>query len=60
MKAIRVHTPGGVDALRYEDVATPTPKASEAVVKIEAIGLNFIDIYVRSGMSKNPLPLTLG
>jgi NADPH2:quinone reductase len=60
MKAIRVHTPGGVDALRYEDVATPTPKASEALVKIEAVGINFIDIYVRSGVYKNPLPLTLG
>src|SRR4030095_17205088 len=60
MKAIRVHTPGGVDALRYEDVDTPTPKASEALVKIEAVGINFIDIYVRSGVYKNPLPLTLG
>jgi NADPH2:quinone reductase len=60
MKAIRVHTPGGVDALRYEDVATPTPKAGEALVKIEAIGVNFIDIYIRSGLYKNPLPLTLG
>jgi NADPH2:quinone reductase len=60
MKAIRVHTPGGVDALRYEEVATPTPNAGEALVKIEAIGINFIDIYIRSGMYKNPLPLTLG
>ena len=60
MKAIRVHTPGGVDALRYEDVATPTPKASEALVKIEAVCINFIDIYVRSGVYRNPLPLTLG
>src|SRR5919108_4844444 len=60
MKAVRVHTPGGVDALRYEDVATPTPKAGEALVKIEAVGINFIDIYIRSGMYTNPLPLTLG
>ena len=60
MKAIRVHTPGGVEALRYEDVATPTPKAGEALVKIEAVGINFSDIYIRSGMYKNPLPLTLG
>ena len=60
MKAIRVHTPGGADALRYEDVATPTPKASEALVKIEAIGINFIDIYIRSGTYKTPLPQTLG
>jgi NADPH2:quinone reductase len=60
MKAIRVHTPGGVEALQYEDVATPTPKAGEALVKIEAVGVNFIDIYIRSGLYKNPLPLTLG
>jgi NADPH2:quinone reductase len=60
MKAIRVHTPGGVDALRYEEVPTPTPKEGEALVRIEAIGVNFIDIYIRSGLYRNPLPLTLG
>jgi NADPH2:quinone reductase len=60
MRAIRVHTPGGVEALQYEDVAAPTPKAGEALVKIEAVGVNFIDIYIRSGVYKNPLPLTLG
>jgi len=60
MKAIRVHTPGGVEALRYEDVAIPTPKQGEALIKIEGIGVNFIDIYIRSGLYKNPLPLTLG
>jgi len=60
MKAVCVHTPGGIEALRYEDVPTPTPKAGEALVKIEAVGINFIDIYTRSGMYKNPLPLTLG
>jgi NADPH2:quinone reductase len=46
--------------LQYEDAPTPTPKAGEALVKIEAIGVNFIDIYIRSGLYKNPLPLTLG
>jgi NADPH2:quinone reductase len=60
MKTVRVHTPGGVEALRYEDVDKPTPGAGEALVKIEAVGLNFIDIYIRSGMYKQPLPLTLG
>ena len=60
MKAIRVHTPGGAEALRYDDVAPPTPKAGEALVKIEAVGINFIDIYIRSGLYKNQLPLTLG
>ncbi len=60
MKAIRVHTPGGLEALRYDDVPTPTPKAGEALVKLEAIGINFIDIYIRSGLYKSALPLTLG
>jgi NADPH2:quinone reductase len=60
MKTVRVHTPGGVEALRYEDVDKPTPGAGEALVKIEAVGLNFIDIYIRRGMYKQPLPLTLG
>ena len=60
MKAIRVHTPGGAEALRYEDVPTPTPGAGQALVKIEAAGLNFIDIYMRTGLYKNPLPFTPG
>lgn len=60
MKAVRVHTPGGVDALSYEDVPAPTPGAGEAVVKLEAAGVNFIDIYTRMGFYKNPLPFTLG
>jgi NADPH2:quinone reductase len=60
MKAIRVHTPGGVEALQYEDAPTPTPGAGQALVKLEAAGVNFIDIYMRSGLYKNPLPLTLG
>ena len=60
MKAIVVREPGGPDVLRYEDVPEPTPKPGEAVVKIEAAGLNFIDTYQRSGAYKVPLPLVLG
>ena len=60
MKAVRVHTPGGPEALKYEDVPEPTPKAGEAVVKIDAAGLNYIDVYQRSGLYKLDLPLTLG
>ena len=45
MKAVRVHAPGGPEALKYEDVPEPTPKAGEAVVKIDAAGLNYIDVY---------------
>ena len=61
MKAIRVHTPGGPEALTYDDVPEPTPKAGEAVVKVDAAGLNYIDVYQRSGAYKPAvLPFTLG
>ena len=60
MKAIRIHEFGGPDVLRYEDVPEPAPKAGEAVVKIEAAGVNFIDTYHRTGTYKIPLPVTLG
>lgn len=60
MKAVRVHTPGGPEALSYEDAPEPTPKAGEAVVKLDAAGLNYIDVYFRSGVYKADLPATLG
>ena len=60
MKAIRVHAPGGPEVLRYEDVPEPQPKAGEAVVRVEAAGLNFIDVYNRTGLYKVALPFTLG
>jgi NADPH2:quinone reductase len=60
MKAVRIHTPGGPEVLRYEDVPEPTPKAGEAVVKIDAAGLNYIDVYYRTGLYKAELPFTVG
>lgn len=60
MKAIRVHEYGGVDALRYDDVPMPQPGAGEALVKIEAAGVNFIDTYQRSGIYPLPLPAIIG
>jgi len=60
MKAIRVHEFGGPEVLKYEDIPEPAPKANEAIVKIEAAGVNFIDIYQRTGIYKLPLPMTLG
>ena len=60
MKAIRVHTPGGPEALRLEDIPEPKPEAGQAVVKIEAAGVNFIDVYQRTGLYKVALPFTLG
>jgi NADPH2:quinone reductase len=60
MKAVRIHAPGGPEALTYEDAPEPTPKAGEAVVKVDAAGLNYIDVYQRSGLYKLDMPLTLG
>jgi NADPH2:quinone reductase len=61
MKAIRVHACGGPDSLRYDDVEVPTPRAGEALVKIAATGVNFIDVQHREGRYKPPsLPFTLG
>jgi len=50
MKAIRVHSFGGPDVLKYEDVPDMEPKAGELIVRLEAIGVNFIDIYHRTGL----------
>ncbi len=60
MKAIRVHAPGGPEALRYEDVAQPSPTAGQVLVKVEAAGVNYIDVYQRTGLYKVATPFTLG
>ena len=60
MKAIRVHSPGGPEALRYEDVPQPSPAAVQVLVKVEAVGVNYIDVYQRTGLYKVATPFTLG
>jgi len=60
MKAVRVHQYGGPEVLRYEEIPVPEPGAGEARVKIEAIGLNYIDIYQRTGLYPLKVPFTLG
>ncbi len=60
MRAIRVHEVGGPEALRLDDVADPAPKGGAAVVEIEGVGVNYIDVYYRKGIYKAELPLTLG
>jgi len=60
MKAMRVHKYGGPEVLVLDDVLVPEPKAGEARVKIEAIGLNYVDIYQRTGLYPLPVPFTLG
>ncbi len=49
MKAVRVHELGGPEVLRYEEISDPRPKAGEVLVKIKAAGVNFLDVYYRSG-----------
>jgi NADPH2:quinone reductase len=46
--------------LRYEDAPEPAPKPGHAVVKVDAAGLNYIDVYYRTGLYKAEMPLTLG
>ena len=60
MKAIRVHETGGPEVLRIEEQPEPTPGPDELLLDVEAIGVNFIEIYQREGQYRRPLPLTLG
>jgi NADPH2:quinone reductase len=60
MRAIRIQEHGEADVLRWEEIATPAPGPGEALVRIEACGVNFIDIYFRRGLYKAALPLTPG
>jgi NADPH2:quinone reductase len=60
MKAIQIQKTGGPEALQLVDLPVPQPKPNEAVVKIAAAGVNFIDIYQREGRYKVPLPFVLG
>ena len=60
MQAIRVHQTGGPEALRYEGVERPPVGAGQALVKVEATGVNFIEVYQRTGLYRVPLPFTPG
>jgi NADPH2:quinone reductase len=58
--AIRIHANGGPEVMRWEDVPMPEPGPGEALVRHEAVGLNYIDVYFRTGLYKAPLPSTPG
>ena len=60
MKAIQIKQTGGPEVMELVDLPVPEPKANEAVVKLLAAGVNFIDVYNRQGHYKAPLPLVLG
>ncbi len=60
-KAIRIHAHGGPEVMQWEDVPTPEPGAGEALVQHAAVGLNYIDVYFRTGLYKAPsMPMTIG
>jgi len=60
-KAIRIHSYGGPEVMKWEDVPTPEPGPGEVLVKQGAVGLNYIDVYFRTGLYKAPtLPITIG
>lgn len=59
-KAIRFHATGTPDVLRYEDIEVGAPGLGEAQIRHQACGLNFIDVYQRSGLYKVPLPSVAG
>lgn len=60
-KAIRIHTHGGPEVMQWDDVPTPEPGPAEALVHQTAVGLNYIDVYFRTGLYKAPaMPATLG
>jgi len=60
MQAIQILTTGGPDVLTLRDLPTPTPGPDEALIRLEASGVNYIDIYFREGRYPATLPYTLG
>ncbi|MEO8560825.1 MAG: quinone oxidoreductase [bacterium] len=60
MRAVRIHETGGPEVLQLETVDDPIPGPGDVLVRLEAIGVNFIEIYHRRGLYKMPMPLTPG
>ena len=59
-KAIRIHAVGGPEVMSWEDVPLPAPGPGQATVRHHAVGLNYIDVYFRTGLYPQPLPGSLG
>src|SRR3954466_12734319 len=59
-RAIRIEKTGGPEVMKLVEVEVPKPGQGQALVRVEAAGVNFIDIYQRSGLYKLELPFTLG
>jgi len=56
MKAVRMHAYGGPEVLHYEDIPDPQPRKDQVLVRVRACALNHLDIWVRMGITKSPLP----
>jgi NADPH2:quinone reductase len=59
-RVVRAHKTGGPEVMQLDEVQLPSPAAGQALVRIEAAGVNFIDIYHRSGHYQLPLPVSMG
>src|SRR6187399_1096113 len=60
MKAIRVHENGGPEVLRYDEIPVPQPAAGQLLIRVNAVGVNYIDIYQRDGLYKLEMPFIAG
>src|SRR5882724_6910640 len=60
MHAIQITEHGGPEVMKWTELPTPSPDKGEALVRVEAAGVNFIDIYFRKGLYRTPLPGVLG
>ncbi|HKZ40239.1 MAG TPA: quinone oxidoreductase, partial [Candidatus Hodarchaeales archaeon] len=60
MRAVRIHTTGGTEVLKLDEVPEPSPAQNQVKVQIKSIGVNFIDVYHRTGLYKRDLPIILG
>ena len=60
MKSIQVKIPGGPEQMELVEVPKPTPGPQQALVRIAASGVNFIDVYFRTGLYKSEIPIALG
>jgi NADPH2:quinone reductase len=60
MKAIQIHETGGPEVLRLVDLPIPEPGPGQVLIRVEATGVNFIEIYFRQGVYKTSMPFTLG
>ncbi len=60
MKAIQIHATGGPEVLQLAELPIPEPGAGQVLIRVEAVGVNFVEIYFRKGVYKATLPITPG